>query len=48
MRNIALLIFILFLSHSAYSQSDYAAHVKAEKQANQGIELLNQRKFDEA
>lgn len=48
MRNIALLIFILFLSHSAYSQSDYAAHVKAEKQANQGIELLNQRKFAEA
>lgn len=48
MRNIALLIFILFLSRSAYSQSDYAAQVKAEKQANQGIELLNQRKFAEA
>ena len=48
MRNIALLIFTLFLSLSAYSQSDYAAHIKAEKQANQGIELLNQRKFAEA
>lgn len=48
MRNITLLIFTLFLSLSAYSQSDYAAHIKAEKQANQGIELLNQRKFAEA
>lgn len=48
MKKIILVIIITFLSLPISSQSDYNAHVIAEKQANQGIEFLNQRNFAEA
>ena len=48
MKKIILIIIITFLSLPICSQSDYNAHVIAEKQANQGIEFLNQRNFAEA
>lgn len=48
MKKIILVIIITFLSLPISSQSNYNAHLIAEKQANQGIEFLNQRNFAEA
>lgn len=48
MKKMILSIVIAFLSLSICSQSDYNAHVKAEKLANQGVDFLNQRRLAEA